>query len=743
MHPTAFADTRNMAVSAFIGPQTNAYQFSLAQQDGGPNVSNGKYYAYTLTYGAKQSAFVATSNTITFDWSKALATNGQNMFDYVYGSASDGYGGAKPIIDITHKTITWNIPNLPPGTTDQKLVFLMFTNSYKSSSLFPLYLTATMTNQYVTISDPLTVYYNYQTPPPGPTATPGPQPTATPTPPPPPPPLYSVTIPGISDNNASVNITTAYPSKLSISYGTSETNLYRTISSNDYTYQNSITLSDLVPDTTYYFTFTITSKWGYSTTSELYTFHTAKKSSVPNVENNVIVFTANGNVYFSNTQEQDTNTHPSVILTENGTYQISYAITNATQVKSIEAIILNKILGANALATIQLPSILILPMQEEKPNLFVIDINALTTGLYEVYVRVTDKNGNMVQKKISDLKIMPRFTVYAADTNQPLQDARVFLYAFDSLTRRFLPLNQQYLGNPNPGYTNAAGQLTITLPAGRYRVEESAFLYNKITTDFTIGSGANQDFPIVYLKRDPLNIASLMAFVKDYLGDTWNKMLTTLLGYSASIRLFNLFAVGILGSFVIINFLLFTLRAQIKAHHLPVFFLFHVDQMMHRHTQKYIYGVITDEAHNPVSQVQIEIEDRDTKRIVMTIYTNKTGRFYCRNMFAGEINLILSKQGYEITAIPLNALSLPDTGLQLSLKRGTKHYHSTDIHIKETLLMSLGVLFETSLVITLFLEFLFFSLYGFGRTAPYLALSILNILLWLFYIHEHAQKTEI
>jgi hypothetical protein len=747
---TAFADvvqTQSIPVSAFVGPQPGAYQLNLVQQDGTTSVTNGKYYAYTITYGAQQSAKFNTANTIiTFDWSKALAPNGQNMFDYVYGSANNAYGGVKPVVDTGNKTITWTIPNLPPGTTDQKLVFQLFTNSYdKTTTAFPLDLTASMTNEYLTLPDQtLTVYYQYQAPPPGPSATPTPQPTATPPPPPPPPPLYTVGITGISQNNANVSITTRYPSKLSVSYGTTPTNFTHTFSSNENTYQHPITLSNLWPDTQYYFTFTITSMWGYSTSSEIYTFRTAKPSQAPSIDNNIIVIADNGNIYFSETQQQAANSHASVILTVNNNYDISYTLTNPTQVKSIETVLLNKILGNNTLAAIELPTEMNILMKKRQPNLYVTALQTLTTGLYELNMHVTDINGNIVEKKIADIKVIPRFTVYAKDTGAPLQDARVFLYYFDSQTQRYLPLSQQLFGNSkNPGYTDATGQLAVTLPAGKYQAEESALLYNKVTTDFTIGPGINQNYPVIYLQRDPTNLAALVTFSGNYITDSWNKLIVTLQSYSSSIRLFHLFAVAILSSFVFVNFLLFSIRSQIKAHHLPVFFLFHVNKMLNRHQQKYIYGTISDEENKPVSQALIEFEDKDTKKIVLEIYTNKAGRFYCRNNYAGEVNLLLSKTGYEVTTIPVNTLTLPERGLHLTLKKGTEHYHSSFAQVKEGISESAGVLFETSLMITIILELLFFSIYGFAKTTPYLALSIINILLWLFYVHEYNQTSSL
>ena len=729
-------DTQTMPVSAFVGPQPRDYQFNLVQQDGTTNVSNGKYYAYTITYGAKDSAKFNSANTIiTFDWSQALAPNGQIMFDYVYGSASDGYGGAKPVVDIVNKTISWTIPNLPAGTTDQKLVFQLFANSYdKTANAFPLYLTATMTNDYLTMpAQQFTDYYQYQAPPPGPTATPGPAPTATPTPPPPPPPLYSVEINGITQKSANIAIDTRYPSKLNLSYGTSPTDLSHTISSNENTYQNKITLSNLTPDTKYYFQFTITSEWGYATTSEIYTFQTAKPSPPPNVDSNIVVFSSNGTVFFSETQKQIDASLPSVILTADNPYTISYTLAQTFNAKSIDVVVTNASDGTTETK---------IPMTQKTYNLYIADLQAATPGLYNIYVLITDSNGNIMQKQIAALKIMPRLTVYAQDSNQPLSDARIFLYYFDDQTDSYLPLSASLFGNiSNPSYTDDTGELSFTLPPGKYRADESALFYDSQIVNFTIGPGANQNFPQVYLKYNPANLISSITFLKNYLSDTVTKMIIALRNLASSVRLFHIFAVIVVGSFSLLSFLLFLLRSHIKLAHLPVFLLFGFDMLRNQHKQKYIYGTVSDEDGRPISRALIEIEDTQTKNILAEAASNKLGKFYFRNSFSNNIGLIITKPGFAPVTISLdNATAIPEHGLLITLLRGERHHISFFTFLWKGFEESFGLLFEASLVISILLELLFFFSYGFTRTLPFLALSVINIILWLFYLKQRSEK---
>jgi hypothetical protein len=744
--PLSFADlSDNLTASTTVMPSANNYQFDLEEEYGQSHITQQTKYTYVITYGAQQSAYFNTANTvITFNWSNDLGPNNLHMFNYVLGSASFGYDGAAPVIDYTNRTITWTIPSMPPGTTDQKLYVQLYSNTYDIPyHPFSVYLNATMSNQYVTMPEQiLNQTYTYNIPIPGPTETPVPQqPTPTPTPIPQASQLTSVAISNVSNENASIRIDTIGPSNLTINYGTSEHDLTQSVSTKGYNYPNNISITNLVADTWYYFRIISTDFSGQTNYSELYSFKTAKLPLLVSLDDNIIVLSADGHILLSNLQSQSTQSSPSIILAVNNNYEIEYTVEKQLLLKSIDAVIINKILGQNTFTDTEVTPELIIPMEERTPSHYFADVSSLNTGLYQIDIRLEDKNGNIVEREIANLKVIPHLTVYAQDTQAPLADARVFLYYLDPQTDSYAPLSPQLFGSiQNPSYTNSQGQVMVMLPNGNYRVDESGLFYNKKSADFTIGPGSGQNYPILYLNRDPLNVISLAIFIKDYMSDTWSKTLAALQTFAASIRIFHLFAVATLGSFILLNLLLFLLRSRVHIKHLPIFFLFNIQRLFNKHHQFYLFGTVTDSQHIAISHALVEIEDADTKNIITQMSTNKAGKFYFRNSFTDSVNLLVTKEGYE----PLvKEGDMPNNGIHIILEKGEKQNQSLIRLFFQGIEEVLGLLFEASLVISIILELLFSFIYGWENVLLYFILSLINITFWLFYLQKKAHTSRI
>jgi hypothetical protein len=421
--------TNNMAVSAILFPQPQDYQFSLAADDNPTTIYNGKYYDFTITYGAKKSASFNTANTvITFDWSQALAPNNENMLAYVYGSAGSAYGDSKPVVDTANKKIIWTIPNLPPGTTDQKVGLQLFANSYdRTTTAFPLTLSASMINQYVTMPDQTLIeYYQYQAPPPGPTATPGPQPTTALTPTPtsaPQPPAYNIDISGIANNSGTIRTTTTQPTKLTINYGTSPGNLLESVSNNTFQTENSTQLSDLKPDTQYYFSLTFTYENGRQLTTEIYTFHTATQSLSALPLTGTAVISSNGTVLLSEPFSKPMMAG-FVLLTSSFPYDVTLSLPQNAAYKSLESIVEQ-----------QLP-IITLEMAQQQPGIYAAHMSQLNPGIYSLVIKSLDATGTLTDQKVADLRIISPLSVNDQESQAPLENARIFLSYFDKTSNK-------------------------------------------------------------------------------------------------------------------------------------------------------------------------------------------------------------------------------------------------------------------------------------------------------------------
>ena len=737
---------QNETVSLTVPPRVSDFQFNFAS-DGQTTVKQNTTLAYSITYGASSSAGMTTSPTIVVNYSNDTAPNRADVLDYVIGSASEAYGNTQPVVDLDRRTITWTIPNLPAGVTDQKLLFQLKTNgTYNDSIPFHFTLSAQMSNQYLT-EPTQQIVQTYQF---GlnrtsastsvlPTATPVPSPSApTPTPIPV---AYVANIskPAISETQAVIQTKTTYPAKITVSYGTSPNALTNSATTNAYELISNTELKNLKPDTLYYFRITTENINGSTYTSEIFTLKTAEKSSVPNVENSIIVLSSNGNVFSSGSQQESDLKNPSIILTNDTDDTIAYTLTNPITVKTIAVIVTNKVLGANTFAPSNTQGEFIFPMQEKTPTLYVASLTAIPQGAYDVAVRMTDIHGNVIQKHISELKIMPRLIVYGADTNTPLSDARIYFSYYDEQTKSYQPVTSTLFGNiKNPSYTDTFGQSPITLPAGKYRIEESSLFYDPQARDFIIGPDVNQNFPILYLKRDPLNLSSLFMYTKDYFQDSWTKILIITIEFSSSVRIFHLVALEILTTFVCLTFFFFLFRSHLSFKRLPIFILFHLDFLVKKSVNRYIFGSITDEQNNPITRVLIEIEDAETKNIISDGSSHKSGKFYFMNSYAKPINLLFIKEGFEPTNITIdNQTSIPETGLHITMLKGTPHHETIVSAFLSGLEEGFGMLFEAFLISSFLLEILFSFFLNTQITLPFFfTLSLFNILLWLFYLHE-------
>jgi len=741
---------QNVSVSAVIPPRMSDYQFAF-DSDGYSTLPNNATVSYQITYGSTLNAFDTPNTIITADWSEATAPNGAAVVDYYMGTATDAYGGVKPVIDLQRHTITWMIPNLPAKIKAQTVSFkLLTTNNYTGSSPVNFTVEAKMSNPYYTFPNQVVQksYQYYQTPAPTSILSPTPMPITSLSPTPSPKSANStlhitnLSLVGTSQKETSFSITTTAPTKLLVKYGTSPTNLTKIVATQSFSRLANISFTNLLPNTTYYLQITATSPDEKSITSEIFTFKTALHSIPPNLDNSIIVLSSSGNVLSSDVQKQIANKSPFIVLTINSDYQIAYTLTNPVKLHAIDAVIQNNVLAASSTEPIHEHSEIIIPMEQKSPTQYVADLQSLTSGTYTVAVRVTDTSGNIIEKKIADLKILPHLTVYAQDTNQPLQDARIFLSYFDTQTHSFQPITPELFGNiVNPSYTNSYGQIKTILPPGNYRIEESALLYDGVIKDFSIGPGSDQNFPIIYLKRDPANLYSLAVFAKDYLGDSWSRAFEILNYAASSIRIFHLISVLILGSFVLLTFLLFLLRSHLTFRHLPVYLLFHLHWLVKQHKQNYLYGTVSDEYNVPQSRVRIDVEDEDTKNIIAHTYTNKPGKFYLRNTFENNVTLLVSCVGFKPEHVFVDKASvIPDGGLSIMLKKGNLHHLSAAHLFLVGLGDVMGMLFEVSLVISIILELLFFSLYGLEKVALYFILSLFNVIIWLFYLREYISK---
>jgi hypothetical protein len=751
------AQDHNISVSAIVPPTGSDFQFSYAD-DGQTTVPQGTTLSYTITYGAQSSAGVNTTTTLVADWSDDLAPDSSHVLDYVIGSASNGYGGATPVVNLTDRTITWTISSLPAGTTNQTVTFQLKTNSnYTGASAVNFTTRAKMSNEYTTMTDQ-TITQTYQfdaalvTPTPTPTMTPTPTPTpstssgptATPTPSassgsnsaaagpttynlqPTTSPLKitGVSFTGITESTAKIEVTTNKLAILSIRFGTSPTALTQTLTTSGYHLLNAATFDNLSPAKTYYFQITATGQDGQSALSEIFTFDTATVSEeLPS--KSIAVLTTNGTVVFSRAIDKTITTFPFVILPTHTAYELTYTFLQPTDFTSVEALLKDK----NGVIIQRVH------MSEMSKDAFTARLNSFDRGMYGLYVQTNDSKGNLVEQKIADIKVVNPLSVYEKDAQTPLGDARIELFYYNAKTKKYEKVTPELFGNiKNPAYTDKYGRLITILPPGKYRAQASALFFEKSSVDFTLGREDGQEYPTIYLKKAPFNLFALFNFLKDLWIDTLHVILIFINPLFSSDRFFNIFAALIVACLIGLGFLFFTFKSHISFRHLPRFFIFH----LRRNKKTYLFGTIINEHKEKLSRARVEIIDPTTNIVLAHMQTNRAGRFYINNTFGEqELRLLATKDGYAPLSTELSTeTDLSPEGVLMQLQSITTPEYSFLKMLLYGLEHSAGSLFEMILLVSIIIEVMFFSLYGLAKTLPFFILSLANIMLWIFFLRE-------
>lgn len=745
-----FAQQGSFSVSASVPPQASNFQFTAATTYD-PKVSpvtQSTTLEYVITYGASSSAGFDVPATITADWRSSDAMTNVRILDYVPGSASNAYGNTPPVIDLENRTITWDIPVLPAGKTNQTVKFDLKTNSnYTGDGEIKFTVKATMNNQYVTMpQQTVTRVYKYKKDSGGSTTTTTSTPTTTTTTAPPPaapvqpalPQITNASFTSISDGNATLLIDTATPVKARISYGTSSRSLSSSLTTAEYALRTLLTLDDLLPNTNYYLRLLLTDQEGRERTSETFTFRTAERSTPPDLEENIIVLTSNGNILVSDIQRANA-AYQIALLTPDSDYEFTYAMRNKIALNSIEAVVRNKVLGITDQVYAQAPQTITIPMREKSPSVYVASLRTLSPGTFEVSVRITDENGNITEQKVTELKVIPHLSVIDKETNEPISDSRVFFTRYNGTTGQYEPLSQELFKNiPNPSYTDISGLVRVNLPQGKYQAHLSAFGYDPTTVDFTLGTNPGEEFPQVLLEKNQANLVNYIQYYLTALGDIFTNIQIVTSNLAFSVRFFNLLATFILIVTIGITFVLFSIRTRVYLRHILPFFTHHVKTITQKHPLGTFCATITDEDGRRIKGALISVLDDATGELLTSIASNTIGICYLFNPKEHKnLKLLIIKQGYQpkTVAVESDIANTPE-GLTIVLKRGHKPSNAALAGTWSLVEAVAGRFFEVSLFVSFLLELFFLSIYGFTKTLPFFVLSIFNLILWIFYQRE-------
>jgi hypothetical protein len=199
----------------------------------------------------------------------------------------------------------------------------------------------------------------------------------------------------------------------------------------------SIEFPDLIPKTQYYFSILATTSTG-TTSSDIYTFTTAKGSTSSFVNLTSLIITANNTILSSDPLSIEKATSnkshiPTTIITINSPFEFRFAVSDSEKIRKIEAIVrLQKtVLGINNYTqkTDTTASSDSVEIVEISRGVYSGRLKAkITPGSYLILARITDDNGNITEQPLSRITIVNPITILEEGSKNPVENARVLIF---------------------------------------------------------------------------------------------------------------------------------------------------------------------------------------------------------------------------------------------------------------------------------------------------------------------------
>lgn len=722
-----------LSVTASIPPSPSDFNADLVALDSDDPIPQDHTITYRLTYGTTLSFSLPI--TLEVNWTKGTLSGSSiptiDILEYVPGSASNAYNSTPPVINLLTKTISWSIPSFPANTLDKTVTFQLRTTS-NYSGLLNVSFTANGRLLAANVQTPdssVTKRYLYV---PGPTSTPQP-PSITPSVTPTPAPLKfsNVLIRSISKTEATVVATTNQPTSLTLIYGTNKKNLSKTVVSKSKNLEHFIKLDSLTPNTIYYFQIIAQNGLGKKITSDIYTFITAREKTELFIDTRSLIITSNKNI-ISTFNGTDINT-PIALLPENTIFEFRIRLNSPQPIKSLVAMVRKtSVLGINTFDNSDQAGSDTIQMSELEPHIFAGKLRSKTPGIYELVIQIADYDGNVSEEKIGEIKVVKPFIVRDKTTNKGVENARIYLYTYNTFTRLFEPLSPQTLPIKNPVYSEPNGIVPLTLSFGHYKAQVSALGYKTHDQEFVIGPDQKDYYPQIYLEKDSsLPFLTAFSYYQTTLLDATNLTSEYITTLTASYRLFDLVSFTIILFFLITILVLFKKKTHVPISQIPRFVHLHFKTLAHKKDNTLLTGRVIDYlSRKPIAKALVVLFHAGV-HVQQTTTTDKAGYFSFTHPTERVYMIETIVPGYEQTQIASNVTTLTNSAnLQLELK--SKQTRLVTVReTKELFARTVTVSFESLLMLCIIFEVIFIHSQGTSKTVPYLLLSLINLVIWI------------
>ncbi|OGH02343.1 MAG: hypothetical protein A2798_03990 [Candidatus Levybacteria bacterium RIFCSPHIGHO2_01_FULL_37_17] len=752
---SAAQETKNIEVTVSVPPDESDIHVDIENNITTETVKDNTEITYTITYGSTVSFPIQA--TLTADWSQGTIQGESNptldIVDYVVGSATNGIGSTSPAVDLQNNKISWTFNSFPANSTGNIVTFKLKTNSsYKQNKKVNFTTSATLAISGANKMSSVSLDYLYPQVQTSQTSTPTPTPISAPNQSPSPTPtsttlkleLYSVEIRSISEKRANIYVALSKPAQVTLFYGTSS-NIGKSKSSSQFSLSHNLQLEDLIPNTEYFVRILAESQDKQTLTSELFTFKTAKSSSLVQIDRSSIIVVSGNNVIFDTVGRNPSLPLRNLIILPKATsFQFKFAVAQGQEQITGIKLVLRKltgktVLGESSLNFANYANAASISMFEIEPGVFSVSLSSdLEEGVYQLISSYTDKNGNLSEETLALLKISNPFTVLNAE-KKPVEAARVFLYIYNQAEKKFVPISSSFLNIDNPLFTNSDGEILISLPFGKYKADILNLGYLGKTVEFEISENENSGYPVVILDSVPITIVSLIryywgSFNEVFLNNTYNYFASL----QNSIRFFDLVSAFIMLSLVGLTFYAFLRKNNIQ--HFPSYLVYLFHHFSKKTDEKYIKGLVRDKSGGAISGVHIYLIDDPNQEVINTTTTNANGEFFFKKGNS-RYYLIAMKKGY----FSSSQTEAKEKGFNIyEMEKRTSGEKAILDYLRNIAGGVFALSFEALLITSFLFLLIFLNYFGIEKTAPYLIISAFNIAIWVMHLrHTRHHPTRI
>ena len=132
----------------------------------------------------------------------------------------------------------------------------------------------------------------------------------------------------------------------------------------------------------------------------------------------------------------------------------------------------------------------------------------------------------------------------------------------------------------------------------------------------------------------------------------------------------------------------------------------------------------------------IYLTDIQTEQIIQSTKTNDRGEFFFKKG-DDKYMLMVMKKGYQPTPqLPYEEKG--DVAYKITMEQKNLQTEFLD-RVSHIINSTIGISFETVMLLSLFFELLFIPSFGIVKTLPFICISVFNLLLWM--LHQRKRHT--